>query len=207
MIRVFVHSAGSAPCGGTAFVAPVDLFNQIRSRPIVSVDAANGIVRLLDAAPGQIPCSTCQAIVGEDDLVIAPYFGGAAASGDIARYLYTDLRNDHERRQQGRPPGRERRHRVDFANRTGPTLVGVHDIAEATGVHRNTIREMCEAGDMEHAFRVGTRRVWRIPYAIARAFVHRLTGADRDAQRPNSQPLRRESRQDATDSPTSHGTV
>jgi hypothetical protein len=61
---------------------------------------------------------------------------------------------------------------VDFRQPTGPTHVAPSQIARAIGVDPKTIRREIKAGELQ-ACRV--RRDWKIPYAIARAYVLRMT--------------------------------
>lgn len=61
---------------------------------------------------------------------------------------------------------------VDFRQPTGPTHVCPSQVAKAIGVDPKTIRREIKAGEL-HACRV--HRDWKIPYAIARAYVLRMT--------------------------------
>jgi hypothetical protein len=61
---------------------------------------------------------------------------------------------------------------VDFRQPIGPTHVCPSQVAKAIGVDPKTIRREIKAGELK-ACRV--HRDWKIPYAIARAYVLRMT--------------------------------
>jgi hypothetical protein len=63
---------------------------------------------------------------------------------------------------------------IDFRQPTGPTHVCPSQIAKAIGVDPKTIRREIKAGELQ-AGRI--HRDWKIPYAIARAYVLRMTGS------------------------------
>jgi hypothetical protein len=62
---------------------------------------------------------------------------------------------------------------IDFRQPSGPTHVSPSQISKAIGVDPKTIRREIKAGELQ-AWRV--HRDWKIPYAIAREYVLRMTG-------------------------------
>jgi hypothetical protein len=197
MVRTFWHVYGSRPCNRIAFIGPQDLLTHdpaVRPTRLIGLVGPDGRLSNFGAALGGMTCSSCDIPLRRNDV-------DARLSPPVARYVYIEptqidapiaIRTATDRRRGDRREWTRRPLAVDFSATVGkPVTVG--QLAHASSIDRDKIREMCEAGDIAGAFRdPGARREWRIPFDVAKRLIERWLG------RPWGQRTPRDSAADRT---------
>jgi hypothetical protein len=183
-VKAFWHAFGEGACFAIAFTAPTDFLDQLKlratgpSRAIAVIEPGTGTVTMGDA-PGLFTCSACGVVIRESELEMRDL-------PIVRRYIYIDRRVSHgigataqvtpiqeRRRLERRTAGR---HAPDLLNRDIGRAVTPGELADAAGMHRSIVRDMCEHGEIDGAYRDATtkRNEWRVPFDAARRFLRKL---------------------------------
>jgi hypothetical protein len=149
----YVHDRGLNPCSGIAFYAPADIFED--TRPLAYIHGAMA-QRIGDDR--KIPCSTCERAVTRVDL-----------STEVSSVPQVYVAPERRTKMRGRAL-------KPLVETYGPVSLG--QIAEASGISRDKLRDLCEGGQVKGAYRHhGTRGEWRLRMADARRFLAEVNGS------------------------------
>jgi hypothetical protein len=149
----YVHDRGAHPCNGLAFYAPIDIFEEMRPLAYIAGAMARRI-----GDDRHIPCSTCERAVTRGDL-----------STEVSSVPQVYVAPERRTKMRGRAL-------KPLVETHGPVSLG--QIAEASGISRDKLRDLCEGGQVKGAYRHhGTRGEWRLRMADARRFLAEVNGS------------------------------